>query len=463
LVIGVGAANRPNVARLAPVAAQEDVSVLRGALNRWFKVDDQSTLTRHDQVARLQVLIYAGLAFLFTGLLVNFNRTSLHDFYQQRLADAYIEPDPDSGLQVRLSELDNVALGAPYHLMSATLNLLGYRRQPEKTWPFLFSSRYCGSQPTKYHPTRRCLGRFDDLATVTAISGAAVSPAQGDSLAVTFLMMITNLRLGQWLPHPQNWGRLGWLLGWPNALCLMLEALLDAEDRRTCFLSDGGHSENLGLWPLLQRRCKLVIVSDAGEDSRHTLEDFLKLSRRIRLHEGVQFLDLIDDRPLSLEAIRLQADFTSRYHFFVGRVRYPEGFMGGPAAEGYLIYLKPSLTLDEDNDLLRHFNDYRPFPHDPTMQQLFDQDKVESYRQLGFHIGEVLCRALPQERVWGRDVRLAVVDELFRRYLLTSWREREPDELRAAEALQQSEQAEYRRAAAAQAGRLLERARPSAN
>jgi hypothetical protein len=461
-LIGIGAANRPNIARQGPLWGEEDFGPLRAGFNRWLGVGARSSLAEHDQVARLQVLLLAGVAFLVTGTLVNFNRTSLHDFYQERLTEAYVEPDRDRGVRVPLSQLDNVALGAPFHLISATLNLLGYRRGPERTWPFLFSSLYCGSEPTGYFRARGCLGRFDDLATVTAISGAALSPVQGDSLPLTFLMMLTNLRLGQWLPHPQNWGRLGWLLGWPTALCLALDALRDAEDRRTCFLTDGGHSENLGLWPLIQRRCKLIVVSDAGQDAGHTLEDFLKLCRRIRLHHGVGFLDLIEDRPVDLRAIRLQSDFTSRYHFFVGRVRYPEGFMGAAAGEeGYLIYVKPSLTRDEDNDLLHHFTDFRPFPHDPTAHQLFDQNKVESYRQLGFHIGEVLCRHLPRGLEAGP--RLPVVDELFLRYLLASWREAEGDERKATQAVLRSEEPAFRREAAEQAGLLIERVRPAAN
>jgi hypothetical protein len=62
--------------------------------------------------------------------------------------------------------------------------------------------------------------------------------------------------------------------------------------------------------------------------------------------------------------------------------------------EGYLIYLKPSLKGDEEADLLRHHVEHDPFPHDPTLDQLFDPDMVESYRQLGYHIGESLCKKL---------------------------------------------------------------------
>jgi len=38
------------------------------------------------------------------------------------------------------------------------------------------------------------------LADATALSGAAVSPSQMDNTLKLFLMMVLNLRLGQWLP-----------------------------------------------------------------------------------------------------------------------------------------------------------------------------------------------------------------------------------------------------------------------
>ena len=36
----------------------------------------------------------------------------------------------------------------------------------------------------------------------------------------------------------------------------------------------------------------------------------------------------------------------------------------------------------------------RDFPHHPTPDQLYDEDRFESYRQLGEHIGGVLCKEI---------------------------------------------------------------------
>jgi len=41
---------------------------------------------------------------------------------------------------------------------------------------------------------------------------------------------------------------------------------------------------------------------------------------------------------------------------------------------------------------VRYRAEHPAFPHDPTSDQLYDKDQFESYRQIGFHIGERLCR-----------------------------------------------------------------------
>jgi hypothetical protein len=38
------------------------------------------------------------------------------------------------------------------------------------------------------------------------------------------------------------------------------------EYRRSVYLTDGGHIENLGVYELLRRRCKVIIAVDAEAD-----------------------------------------------------------------------------------------------------------------------------------------------------------------------------------------------------
>ena len=118
------------------------------------------------------------------------------------------------------------------------------------------------------------------------------------------LMMILNLRLGQWLPNPRM--KAAWQRPTYWQICKDLHR--PAEERAFCFLSDGGHRENPGLAPLLRRRCKLIIVSDAGYDPDHTFADFLKVCRTARSRYGTQLFDLVSKRSISLTDLQLKLD-----------------------------------------------------------------------------------------------------------------------------------------------------------
>src|SRR5262245_33978691 len=79
------------------------------------------------------------------------------------------------------------------------------------------------------------------------------------------------------------------------------------------------------------------------------------------------------------------------------------------APAGVLVYLKSSLTGDEDSDLL-NFADVQPtFPHDSTADQFFSESQFESYRRLGFHVASIaFSGAAKDPRVGDSD------EELFR-------------------------------------------------
>jgi hypothetical protein len=55
---------------------------------------------------------------------------------------------------------------------------------------------------------------------------------------------------------------------------------------------------------------------------------------------------------------------------------------------GYLVYIKPSLTGDEPQDVLEYNRRIPEFPHQNTSDQWFDESQFESYRKLEMHVGE---------------------------------------------------------------------------
>jgi hypothetical protein len=309
---------------------------------------------------------------------------------------------------------------------------------------FVFGRDFIGSDTCGYAWTVSYEKAADvRLRDAVALSGAAVTLTQIDNPLLLLLMTALNLRLGQWLPSPRHARGAG-----APTLHQLWADRGDAASRQFFFVSDGGHHDNLGLGSLLKRRCRLILVSDATGDPTYGFADFCRACRQARRDDGVEFfplgpasggeaLPLDKVRPLKFReggkqggaAVRgdqqegpsppsaaaedegapsgakecRACDGMSPAHYFVARVEYPRrsgprpvGEEGEPAGAdvGYLIYIKPSLTGDEAIDLKGHWRANREFPHDPTSNQFYNEEMVDSYRQLGEHIGEQICADL---------------------------------------------------------------------
>jgi hypothetical protein len=215
------------------------------------------------------------------------------------------------------------------------------------------------------------------LGTAMAISGAAFSSNAGyhTSPSLSFLLTVFGVRLGWWAGNPRGprWDTdspqvgLEWLL---RELTANTET-----DGDYVLLTDGGHFENMGLYELVRRRCRFVIVSDAEEDDKFKLEGIGGAIRKCRDDFGVVI-------TLNVNALQPIGDpARSTLHYSVGTIRYP-----GEEECGQLVYIKSSLTNDEAIDLVEFGKRHKEFPHTSTSNQFFDESHFESYRELGHHI-----------------------------------------------------------------------------
>ena len=257
-----------------------------------------------DQTRRLSLAGWAALLFLISGCIVNLNAIAMHGYYRTRLSDMWLMSLPGMGRTIPLARLDTTAKGAPYHLINATFLLFGRRRDSSKAPRdiFTFSRVYCGSERTGFARTEDYGNGSFDLANAVALSGAAVTPTQVQNPLLALLLLLTNSRLGQWLPNP---ARSRWLprplrgfldrLG-PVPLRVLLGVMRSAETRDMCFVSDGGHYENLGLEQLLLRRCRLIVVSDATCDPASECGYFMDVVRRVRCDRGIRFFGLGENK-----------------------------------------------------------------------------------------------------------------------------------------------------------------------
>jgi hypothetical protein len=211
------------------------------------------------------------------------------------------------------------------------------------------------------------------LGQAISVSGAAANPNMGfhTSRAVAFLLTLFNVRLGWWFPSPSK--RAVQRASPKFAILPLLRELFGSANDERWFLniSDGGHFENLGVYELVRRRCRVIIASDAECDADLA---FGSLGNVIRMCEA-DFGAKID---IDVSAIRKKpgSEFSTN-HCAVGRISYRDG------SEGRLIYMKASLIDDEDTAVLQYKKSHPAFPHETTADQFFTEDQFDSYRLLG--------------------------------------------------------------------------------
>jgi hypothetical protein len=147
-------------------------------------------------------------------------------------------------------------------------------------------------------------------------------------------------------------------------------------------VSDGGHIENLGVYELLRRRCKIIVAVDAESDPTLNCDSVATLVRYALIDLGVTI-------DIDLAAIRDHEGGVSRSHWAVGRIHY------GPSPDdtGTLFYLKSSLTGDENEYINAFRRRYPVFPQQSTADQFFDETRFETYRALGDHVASVALRS----------------------------------------------------------------------
>jgi hypothetical protein len=344
-------------------------------------------------------LLFAGL--LGFGLVMSWfvpvNRFSLHGMYTQRLIRTFLgasrlhrHPNGFTGFDAKddicVHDLESVR---PLHVICTTLNAVSSThigRHEKQSESFTFTPLHVGNHNVGYRAAREYgsdgggQGTGLSLGMAMAVSGAAASPAMGmySSKSLAFLLTLANARLGLWFGNPQS--NSSWRNSEPplGVGPLMRELLGLTTDRNPyVYLSDGGHYENLALWEMVARRCRFIIVSDAGCDPEYTFDDLANAVRRIRLDLGI---------PIQFDSLEITraGQNHGNPHAAIGRIKYSV-VDGENAPDGTILYLKATLSGDEPIDI-RNFSAGDPlFPHDSTANQFFDEARFESYRLLGFH------------------------------------------------------------------------------
>lgn len=357
---------------------------------------------------------------------VDVNKFSLYMMYRLRLVRAYFgastqgrsphpftgfDPDDDRALASFMMQTapgggPSTQLQRPFHLINAAVNMVGGKElawQTRKAGNFCFSPAFCGFElppmvddAARQRAPRGAFRRTFDYASRTgyfkdddagvklgmavAVSGAAASSNMGyhSSPPLSFLMTLFNLRLGRWSPNPVR--EKAWKKASPSfGMFSILSELLGLTDTKADFLylSDGGHFENLGIYELVRRRCRLVVVIDASCDRQQTFDDLGNAVRKCLTDFNV---------PIELDAGRiksLSATTPQGVSYATGVIKYSQSD-GETAPDGVLLYIKPVMIGGENADVLNYSKMHAEFPHESTADQWFDENQFESYRILGY-------------------------------------------------------------------------------
>jgi hypothetical protein len=416
-------------------------------------------------------LAVAGSVCLLASYFVNINRFSLHALYRNRLTRCYLgasnqtrTPDKFSGFDFG----DNLCIhkiwprgpgseaypSSLFHIVNIALNIVSTKRlawQERKAESFTASPLHCGAAYLGFRDSADYGGKSKDgdpdksglsLGTAMAISGAAVSPNMGyhSSPSIALLLTLFNVRLGWWLGNPGKAGEKTYPKEGPQwaAVPLFAEAFGQTTDQnRYVYLSDGGHFENLGLYEMVRRRCRLIVVIDAGCDPDFAFEDLGNAVRKIYIDLGIRItfdnLSSLVDRPSgellsrakrdaaalatiqAVDRLEKKADEIAGkqnsggkggkpatepaeppYHA-IGVIHYEEADYpekGGHdygVQNGYILYIKPAYHGSEKNAGIRSYATANlKFPHEATSDQWFTESQLESYRSLGLEIATTI-------------------------------------------------------------------------
>jgi hypothetical protein len=394
-----------------------------------------------NHISGLIPLVWLLAGIILLGWLPNVNYVSVHRYYRDRLMEAFLPDVPsvlanpmsgkgrtESGNNAMLHELcgggNNLERVrpevGPYHIINCNVVLVSssnpkYRGRGGDN--FILSPLFIGSNATGWRKTPAEPGNCITLATAMAISGAAVNPDTGcggegitRKPVLSVLMSLLNIRLGYWMSNPAPSPRQS---HWPVALKKIKDLLIkpnliypgmwETFDRMNLhekadylLVSDGGHFENLGLYELVRRRLKLIVVCDGAADPKFTFSDLANAIEKVRSDFGV----IIDVRTDDLEVLKTGRNTAVKERpgvktlaergYLTASIIYPAD--GGPNPEpcggksecGLLIYLTTTFFPGLSADLGSYREKHPQFPDEPTSDQFFDEKQFEAYRELGY-------------------------------------------------------------------------------
>ena len=343
---------------------------------------------------------------------------SLYPVYRRRLSNAFVlgriyrkDADQPSPTAVGHQDARERPYSAQYHvkdcqpddlpelLVCASANISDPNATPagSSVTSFVFSKEWIGGPlvgAVHSWDYGNALGkgklqsRFATLPTAMALSGAALSPSMGRMTRpwLRLYFVLANIRLGVWVPNPRrikDFSAVANSFG-PRQLLPRLDYLIreifgrNHLDAPFLYVTDGGHYENLGMVELLRRRCRTIWCIDASGDQIDSFNTiggaFMTASSELEVRfnvdpEGAMAPE--GDRPKDGKPWFVKQPFCS------GSFTYADG------SPGTLVIVKAGVPEDAPWSVRSYQAQHANFPCDPTLDQLFDGERFDAYRELG--------------------------------------------------------------------------------
>ena len=167
-------------------------------------------------------------------------------------------------------------------------------------------------------------------------------------------------------------------------------------------LTDGGHFENLGIYELVRRRLKLIVVCDATADPDFKFTDLANAIHKVRADFGA-IIDIDTEKMATLMPQPVgdankdrigQAAASQAYLIAPIRYSLPVGQPDTEREIGTLILLKATAFKGLRLDLHSYRREHPEFPNQSTGDQFFDEKQLDVYRELGYETAYRMLRDL---------------------------------------------------------------------
>jgi len=395
---------------------------------------------------------------LAVRVLTDANRTSLHHFYRERLATAYLVErenrrkatarDYRKPIAVsRFAGPDREQPVGPELVMAAVANAVDEEYVPTGRGcvPFIIAAGRTGvigdrSLPPggttftrSYEAYADYGGRDLTLPAAMAISGAALSPLTGRSSSrtrpVRVLLTVLNARLGVWLPNP--YAPPPMVIARARAERAALDAggvaATPAARRRVAAWEVAARVVSVGSKPgpyrLLREAFgrpslhdRKLYVTDGGHyDNLGLLESLRRRPARIfvidasndarntfgALGEAIATarMDLGVEVTVDVSRLRSSGDERAAYAWTVGTATYDDSDQVTD-----IVFLKAQLVPDLTWDVEHYARENPDFPRRSTGDQFYDEWDFEAYRELGHTLADrMLAEVLPQVTAADQD------------------------------------------------------------